>query len=78
MSGPSITICSVQDQDDGDRPPHLLETHLELPLLLPNLHWTALEAAAQRQGLTMGQLLRRLIAAYLTYLDDALVSPEPS
>jgi hypothetical protein len=38
---------------------------VELPLLLPQRQLAELEQAARRHGLTVGQMLRRLIAAYL-------------
>jgi hypothetical protein len=38
---------------------------MELVLLLPTGQAAALEHAARRQGLTSGQLTRRLIAAFL-------------
>lgn len=38
---------------------------LELTLLLPGRQLTILEAAAQRQGITSGQLLRQMIHDYL-------------
>ena len=41
------------------------EAVVELPLLLPRQQLDALETAARAQGLTMGQMIRRLIAAYL-------------
>jgi hypothetical protein len=41
---------------------------LEVPLLLSSLHLAALERAAFRQGVTVGELLRRLIADYLPVL----------
>ena len=38
------------------------ERCIELPLLMPSWQWAALEEAARRRGLTVGQLVRRLIA----------------
>ncbi len=38
---------------------------MELMLLLPSWQAAALERAARQQGLTSGQLTRRLITAYL-------------
>ncbi len=35
---------------------------IELPLLLPEWQVAALEEAAQKRGMTVGQLLRRLFA----------------
>lgn len=45
---------------------------MELPLLVSSRQCAALEKAAQRQGLTIGQLLRRLIAAHLAEPDAGL------
>ena len=47
------------------------EEFAEFVLLLPNWQLEALERAASRRGLTMGQLLRRLIRDCLVALDDA-------
>jgi hypothetical protein len=38
---------------------------VELSLLLPGRQLAQLETVARRQGLTMGQMLRRLITAFL-------------
>jgi hypothetical protein len=38
---------------------------VELPLLLPGRQAEALEAAAHRRGLTVAQMIRRLIRAFL-------------
>jgi hypothetical protein len=43
---------------------------VELPLLLPKWQAVELEAAARQRGMTMGQLLRRVIHQVL---DDAAV-----
>lgn len=55
------------DTHEKDHPPPCSEDKcVELALVMPGRQWAALERAAHRQGLTMGQLLRRLIAAQLT------------
>lgn len=54
-----------------DLPSEQEEEFAELVLLLPNGQLEALERAASRRGLTMGQLLRRLIRDGLAGLDDA-------
>ena len=43
---------------------------VELPLLLPKWQAVELEAAARQRGMTMGQLLRRVIRQVL---DDSAV-----
>ena len=46
---------------------------VELPLLLPKWQAVELEAAARQRGMTMGQLLRRVIRQVLD--DSAVGSP---
>ena len=58
------------------------EDCVEFPLLLSAWQCAALERAATRQGLTIGQLLRQLIAALLAewetgWLPTAPNRPEP-
>ena len=50
--------------------------YAERPLLLPSWQWVALGRSASRQGLTIGQLLRRLVAAHLVISDDPGVQEE--
>jgi hypothetical protein len=38
---------------------------VELPLLLPGWQLSALEKASRRQGLTTGQMVRRLVQEFL-------------
>jgi hypothetical protein len=45
---------------------------VELTLLLPSQQLEALEGAASRQEVTVGQLLRRLVRDGLAAMDDAL------
>lgn len=54
----------VHDTKEAPSSPRT-ERCIELRLLMPGWQWAALEEAARRRGLTVGQLLRRLIAAYL-------------
>ena len=49
---------------------------MEVPLLTPVWQYAALERAANSQGLTTGQLLRQLIAAYLEGRNDVRLSKE--
>jgi hypothetical protein len=42
----------------------------EVGLLLPLRHCAVLESAAIRQGITIGQLLRRLVAVYVAELES--------
>lgn len=44
---------------------------MELPLLLPAGDATALERAARRRGLTVGQMLRLLVREFLHEAEDA-------
>lgn len=63
---PMTTVRSRQDEDEQDRPPSRLEEDCEeLLLLVPSWQLAALEQAARGQELTIGQLLRRLIATHL-------------
>jgi hypothetical protein len=48
----------------GSPPPRIGEV-LELPLLLPAGDASALERAAHRRGLTVGQMLRALVRDFL-------------
>ncbi len=50
----------------------------ELTLLLPNNQMEMLETAASRRGLTVGQLLRRLIRNCLEGRDDARLQGAPA
>jgi hypothetical protein len=54
---PRLTVRDPQFALDGDV--------MELSLLLPSRQLLELENAAQNQGLTTGQMLRRLINAFL-------------
>lgn len=66
------TIHRPHGAGGEDRPPpRPQEPCVELPLLVPERHWTALEGAAYAQGLNVAQLLRRLIATYLAMPGDA-------
>ena len=47
-------------------PPHPEEECVELAMLLPRWQFDVLASRAGRQGLTVGQLTRRLIRAFLT------------
>ncbi len=59
-------MASPHETDGEDRrPPGWREDGVELWLLVTAGECAALERAAAEQGLTIGQLLRRLIAAYL-------------
>jgi hypothetical protein len=49
---------------------------MEVPLLVPVRQYAALERAANSRGLTTGQLLRQLIAAYLEGQNDGRLSTE--
>jgi len=60
-------------REDTSPPPG--EECLELPLLLPAWQLALLERAASHQGLTVGQLLRRLI---WNYLDGRHPHPSPN
>jgi hypothetical protein len=59
-------------EGDGEDhpPPHPEDEGVELPLLVPGWQCAALEREAADQGLTIGQLLRRLIAAHLTHRQE--------
>jgi hypothetical protein len=63
--------------DPDDRRRGLERAVVELTLLLPNQQLQALESAATRQEMTVGQLLRRLIRDGLAALDDGLAPEEP-
>jgi hypothetical protein len=54
------------------------EECVELPLLVPGWQWVDLERAANAQGLTVGQLLRRLIEDHLAQRADNRWPVEPS
>jgi hypothetical protein len=56
-------------KEDRSSPP--AEPCVELPLLMPTWQWAALEWAADKEELTVGQMLRRLVAAYLAKQGDA-------
>lgn len=72
MNEPRTTMRSRHHTDEEDRqPPGSGEGCVELPLLVSGWQWAALERAATGQGLTIGQWLRRLIAAHLTEGDKA-------
>jgi hypothetical protein len=62
-------MCSLHDTDHEHRPA-AAEECLELLLLMPSSLCAALERAANEQGSTIGQLLRRLTEAYLAELDN--------
>lgn len=68
---------SWYDAEEG-RASHPLEACVELTLLLHSWQWTALEQAAARQGLTIGQLVRRLLTACLAPMDAARVTKDGS
>jgi hypothetical protein len=51
--------------DNKGFPPGPEEECAELPRLLPHRQWAVLGSVARRHGLTIGQSLRRLIAAEL-------------
>ena len=61
----------AQATGPDDRPCGWERAFTELTLLLPNWQLEALERAASSRGVTMGQLLRRLIHNHLAVLDDA-------
>lgn len=66
------------DADGEDRPPpRPQEPCVELSLLMPGGQWSALENAAHGRGLNVGQLLRRLVAAYLANGEDG-PAPAPA
>jgi hypothetical protein len=58
-------MVSTQETGSSDQMIRLDGEMMEMLLLLPNRQAAALERAARAQGLTSGQLTRRLIAAYL-------------
>lgn len=64
----------VARQSDRTLPPEI--ECVELSLLLQGCHLAGLSRAAAQQGLTIGQLLRQLIAAYLAKLPDARMPGE--
>jgi hypothetical protein len=57
--------------DPDDRPRGVGRAVAELTLLLPHQQLEALESAAARHEMTVGQLLRRLIRDGLAGMDDA-------
>jgi CheY-like chemotaxis protein len=60
------TMASLQETDGQDRlPPGWADAGVELPLLVTDGECAALERAAAEQGLTIGQLLRRLVSTHL-------------
>jgi hypothetical protein len=61
---------SLDDRNEGELPSRPRQACVELSLLVPTWQWEALERAAHDQGLTIGQLLRRLIAAHVAAADD--------
>ena len=64
-------MCSLHVPDKEDRPPPCPgEECVELTLLMPSWVCAALERAAIGRGLTIGQLVRGLIATHLAARDD--------
>jgi CheY-like chemotaxis protein len=71
------TMGSPHKTDGEDRsPPPPGDEGVELPLLVPGWQQAALELVAAAEGLTIGQLLRRLIATYLSSADGRGPSDE--
>ena len=64
-----MTMNAVHDRQE-DASTCSRGEYAEHPLLLPSWQWSALGRSATRQGLTIGQLLRRLVAAHLVISDD--------
>ncbi len=57
--------CQREGAAAEEPPPWLREAGVEVPLLVPGRQYTSLKRTAQHQGLTLGQLLYRVIAAHL-------------
>jgi hypothetical protein len=71
MNDPTSTVRAWPDLDAEERrPPSRQEEYVELLLLETGWQRAALETVAKRQGLTIGQLLRRLIAVHLPERED--------
>ena len=63
-------------RDKEDRQPRPDETCVELPLILTTSQWAALEKEAGYQRQTIGELLRKLIAAHLAERNDCSLPAE--
>jgi hypothetical protein len=50
---------------------------VELEVLVPARLAVALESAASRRGLSMGQMMRRLVQDFLTEADECTISSSP-
>lgn len=62
----------AQAAGQPDHPRGLGTAVVELTLLMSNQQMEALESAATRENLTVGQLLRRLVRKSFTGTDDTL------
>src|SRR5690348_480769 len=71
-SPPGERMHGARATDPDDRPRGLGRAVVDLTLLLPNQQLEALESAATRREMTVGQLLRRLIRDGLAGMEDAL------
>ena len=60
-----VTLRPVTDPGTTDRAALAGAEVVEVHLLLPARQASALEAAAHQQGLTTGQLIRRLVRGFL-------------
>ena len=69
-SAPGERMHNAQAIDPDDCPRGLGRAVVELTLLLPNQQLEALKSAANRQEMTVGQLLRHLIRDSLASLDE--------
>jgi hypothetical protein len=68
-------MVSTQEPGSSEQIIRLDGEMMEMLLLLPNRQAAALERVARAQGLTSGQLTRRLIAAYLEKVLPQLPRP---
>jgi hypothetical protein len=56
----------VRNSADGDAHPSFAERDIvEIPLLLPSWQVEALAAAAQDRGMTVGEMMRRLLHDFI-------------
>ena len=79
MNDPISTMRVWSEIDAEDCPSAFSpDDTVELLLLVTGWQREALERVAGHQGLTIGQLLRRLIAVHVSELDDVPWNPSPS
>ncbi len=77
-SPPEERMHDAQAAGPADGPRRVGSAVVELMLLLPYQQLDALESAAIRQEMTVGQLLRRLIRDGLAGMDDAQTPEDPT